>query len=46
VSQGTGGFNSTVSFTGATALWIGFAFTGFASAVFLFLAYIRNVKPE
>jgi len=43
---GTGGFNSSVSQMGVIALWIGFAFTGAATALFLFLSYIRNVKPE
>jgi len=43
---GQGGLTSSVSFTGVTALWIGFAFIGSAAALFFFLSYIRNVKPE
>jgi len=41
-----GGMNSTVSFNGVIALWIGFAFTGVAGLLFLVLSYLRNVKPE
>ncbi len=45
---GTSTYNPTsqVSSYGTTSLWIGFAFTVFASLVFFFLSYVRNVKPE
>jgi len=41
-----GGMNSTISYNGVIALWIGFAFTVVAGLFFLVLSYIRNVKPE
>ena len=40
------GIGAMVTVYGTTSLWIGFAFTVFASLVFFFLSYIRNVKPE
>jgi len=38
--------SSLITSMGYTSLWVGFAFTMFASVVFFFLSYIRNVKPE
>lgn len=31
---------------GETALWIAFAFMLFSAITFLFLSYVRNVRPE
>jgi len=48
--MGNSAYNCTVagsvSTIGYTALWIGFAFMVFSAIVFLFLSYVRNVKPE
>lgn len=40
------GAGANVNEYGNIALWIGFAFTATATAVFGFLSYIRNVRPE
>jgi bacteriorhodopsin len=37
---------SLITTIGYTSLWVGFAFTGVATAIFGFLSYVRNVKPE
>jgi len=38
--------NSLISIVGYTSLWVGFAFFGVATAIFGFMSYVRNVKPE
>jgi len=43
--NGTGPGSQMTSYS-YVALWVGFAFTVFASVVFFALSYIRNVKPE